>query len=153
MLARYIFSSQIPDFIDEREATRDLAAAFLTYLDSDILEPHVDEDQISGDIMCGRYRLLQYAHFYLPILLQRLNSMPPVSDTVGSLLDRLARHSSNDTFQPMVNSREPQYTNDHYKNLWPIGYECARRTFQFHIAEKRWGWNRSNSKCLPPPFS
>ncbi|KAH8704111.1 hypothetical protein BGW36DRAFT_287051 [Talaromyces proteolyticus] len=143
----YIFSREIPDFIDKREATRDLAAAFLAYLDSGILEPDVDDDRISRDIMRGKYRLLQYAHFYLPTLLQRLNSMSPVSESVGRLLDRLARHCSNDKFQPMVNSREPPYANDHYKNHWPIGYECARRTFQFHIAEKRWSWNQSNSEA------
>ncbi|KAE8391110.1 hypothetical protein BDV23DRAFT_182821 [Aspergillus alliaceus] len=143
----YIFSRDIPDFIDEGEATRDLAAAFLAYLASDIMDPNLDDDQISGDIMCGRYRLLQYAHFYFPTLLQRMNNIRPNSYLVGKLLDRLARRYSNDEFQTIVDTRDPPYINQHYKKHRQRGYECARQTFQFHLAERRWGWNWSNSEA------
>ncbi|KAB8210959.1 NACHT domain protein [Aspergillus parasiticus] len=141
----YIFSKDIPNFIDEREATRDLTAAFLAYLASDIMDPDLDDDQISGDIMCGKYRLLQYAHFYFPTLLQRMNNIRPNSYLVGKLLDRLARQYSNDEFQATGDSRDPPYINQHYEKHRPEGYECARQTFQFHLAERRWGWNRNNS--------
>lgn len=150
MDTRYIFSNQITDFLDETKAMQNLAQTFLAYLGSSILDLDVDDDQIFSDIMCGKYRLLQYAHFYLPALLQRVSDcfglMPYV---LGSLLDTLTTRYSNDDFTPMINSREPQLSKDPYR-FNRRQYEFTRQILQFHLADKRWNWNRSNSKCPHP---
>ena len=144
---RYIFSRQIANYIDEGEATRDLTSAFLAYLASDLMDPDLDDHQILGDIMCGKYRILQYAHFYMPTLLQRLNIIRPQSSLVGRLLDCLTQRYRNHEFKAIIDDRDPPYTNSFYKKRNPKAYEVARGTFQFHLAERRWGWNRNNSKC------
>ncbi|KAE8378971.1 NACHT domain protein [Aspergillus bertholletiae] len=144
---QYIFSPDISDFIDEGKATRGLAATLLAYLASDIMDPDLDDDEISRNILWGKYRLLQYAHLYLPTLLQRMNSIRPHSFIIGKLLGLLVQRYSNDEYQAIVGDRGAPYINQHYKRYRPEGYECARRTFQFHLAERRWGWNRSNSEA------
>ncbi|BCS29275.1 uncharacterized protein APUU_70845A [Aspergillus puulaauensis] len=97
--------------------------------------------------MCGGYRLLQYAHFYLPTLLQRLNSICPDSYLVGGLLDHLTQRYRNHEFQATMDDRDPPYANSIYKKRYPTAYETVRQTFRFHLAEKRWGWNRNNSEA------
>ncbi|KAL4986847.1 hypothetical protein BDW68DRAFT_178439 [Aspergillus falconensis] len=142
----YIFSREIANYIDRREAARDLTGAFLAYLASDLLNPDLEDDQILVDTMCGKYRLLQYAHFYLPTLLQLLNSIRPEPYLVGRLLDCLTQRYINHEFQAIMDDRDPPYTNSFYKKHHPEAYKVARQTFQFHLAEKRWGWNRNNSE-------
>ena len=141
---RYIFSTEISDFIDKAKANEYLVMSFLAYLSSGVLESEPDDEEIDRKLLAGQYRLFQYASFYWPALLPPIESSRDSRD-LEKLLDRTVEKGRNYDFESDIDSSESLYKNEYLQRKLPQVYDVLCATLRFHLDDKRWEWNWANS--------
>src|SRR6266480_6596271 len=149
---RYIFSTEISNFIDKAKATEDLVMSFLAYLSSDVLDSEQDGEEIDEKILTGQYRLFQYASFYWPALLPPIESSG-ASRELEKLLDRAVENGRNYDFESDTGNSESLYKNEYLQRKLPQVYDMLCATFRFHLDDKRWEWNWGNSRRFRSKYS
>lgn len=147
---RYIFSTEIIDHINNADAVDDLCMTLLAYLGSGVLEMELDDEEITDNIVSGKYRLLEYAVFHWPKLIHQMNSN---RRDYGKLLERLIGKGANFEFESHGTAKR-HYRNEHLRKAIPDAYDMVCKTFQLHLDDRRWDWNWHNSTffiacCLP----
>jgi len=137
---RYIFSTEILDHIKSVDAVEDLCLTLLAYLGSGALDMELDDEELTNNILSGKYRLLEYAVINWPNLIPQIN---PKSSGYVKLLERMIDKGRNFEFEGHQTTRH--YRNEHLRNSRPDAYDMVCRTFQLHLDNDRGEWNWENS--------
>ncbi|KAM5360852.1 hypothetical protein ACJZ2D_013481 [Fusarium nematophilum] len=144
----YIFSSEVRHYIDRAFAAQELTLTLLTYLGSSVMDVDVDDEDMQRNILAGKYRLFEYACFFWPTLIHQINGEEQRSEHhIGKLLDELMQRGRNYRFKSAATAHsESLYKNPHLQKRSPEAFKMVCETFQFHLDDKRFDWNWSNSE-------
>ncbi|KAH7150359.1 hypothetical protein B0J13DRAFT_549979 [Dactylonectria estremocensis] len=142
----YIFSSEIRHCIDKALTAEKLTLTLLAYLGSSLMDVELDDEDIQENILAGKYRLFEYASFFWPTLFHQTNNQERRSEHVVKLLDGLMQRGRNYRFKSATDHSEPLYKNPHLQKTSPEAFAMVCETFQFHLDDKRFDWNWSNSE-------
>jgi hypothetical protein len=145
---RYIFSSEVRHYIDSAFAAHELSLTLLAYLGSSIMDVDLDDEDIQENMLAGKYRLFEYATFFWPTLIHQTNDEERHSGHLGTLLDRLMQGGRNYRFKSAKEHSKLPFKNSYLQNTSPEAFTMVRDTFQFHLDDKRFDWNWSNSKIF-----
>ncbi|KAF7555032.1 hypothetical protein G7Z17_g2472 [Cylindrodendrum hubeiense] len=140
-----VHDREIRNYIDKATATRQLTMSFVAYLGSNVMDVDLDDEDIHENILAGKYRLLEYASFFWPKLIQQTNDGDEVSHRLRNLLDGVIQQGRNYGFKRTTDLPEPLYKNIPLQLKSPEVLTMVCETFQFHLDDKRWDWNWSNS--------
>lgn len=146
---RYIYSSEIKNHISKTRAAQKLTMTILAYLGSIVMDVDLDDEDIERNILGGRYRLLEYATFFWPTLIYRINDEERRFVHVAKLLDRLVQEGRNYRFKGTVEDSKPSFENSYLQKEFPEAFAMVCEVFELHLDDKRFDWNWSNSKTSP----
>ncbi|KAI5458907.1 hypothetical protein BGZ63DRAFT_389893 [Mariannaea sp. PMI_226] len=141
----YIFSKDIQSYIDQATATQELTSTFLAYLSLTIMDIDLDDEDINGNILTGKYRLFNYVSSFWPTLFHRASESRSGSDDLKTLLERVLQRGRNHHFKSDTENSETFDENIYRRNTSPETLTMICKTFQFHLNDKRWDWNWDNS--------
>ncbi len=113
----------------------------LAYLGSGVLDVELDDEEITDNIVGGKYRLLEYAVFYWPKLIYEMDSE---RRDYGKLLERLIEKGANFEFESPETAKR-LYRNEHLRKTIPDAYDMVCKTFQMRSDDRRWDWEWHNS--------
>ncbi|KAI9146903.1 Vegetative incompatibility protein [Paramyrothecium foliicola] len=141
----YIFSPDIPNRISRSRATEDLAMLLLAYLSSDDLDLDLDEEDLTANILGGKYRLFEYASFHWLNLIHQLNRECELHSLTVQL-NRLISKCRNHNFRSRTAEMTLQLKNQQNIGRFdPQLSDMLRAIIIFFTDEYRWDWNWSNS--------
>ncbi|KAH7253331.1 hypothetical protein B0J15DRAFT_447743 [Fusarium solani] len=142
----YIFSSDIRNHIDIDSSAHELALTFLAYLGSSIMDVDLDDEDIQENILAGKYRLFHYATFFWCTLIYRTNGQDRRSSQRRELLDQLIQRGRNYRFKTAAEHSKPLFNNSYLQKKSPEAFAMVCEALQFHLDDKRFDWNWSNSE-------
>ncbi|KAL6355681.1 hypothetical protein LRP88_11285 [Fusarium phalaenopsidis] len=142
----YIFSNDIRHYIDKAFSAHELALALVAYLGSSIMDVDLDDEDIQENILAGKYRLFEYAALFWPTLVYETNDREQHSTHLRELLDRLMQRGRNYRFKGTTERPKPLIKNSYLQRKCPEALAMVCETLQFHLDDRRYDWNWSNSE-------
>ncbi|KAF4944315.1 hypothetical protein FSARC_14704 [Fusarium sarcochroum] len=136
----YMFSKEIPDFIDRAMAIKSLTIYTLGYLALTIADQDLDEDDFQRSILHGRYRFFNYAYSFWPTLLHQLNEHKTSSTRVNWLLHTMLLDGRNYDFDNATNYSKSLPRGNVLQDNPSDVLTMVNQSFQFHSDDKRWDW-------------
>lgn len=136
-LVRYIFNPRIDGFIDNTEATLNLAQCCIWYLCQSHHDAWIPDDEIEENIISGQYRLHNYAVTMWLELVKKyvsLNGSKPLSSKLIRALECLVKDRSRSEIAGSTElagqSHQPEF--EKFKYQWPELHTMLRQMVQFH---------------------
>ena len=153
---RYIFNPRIDGYIDNTEATLDLAKCCIWYLCHSHYDPWITDEEITDSIVSGDYRLHEYAVTMWVELIKRyvsLNGSKPLSSELISALECLLTERSNNEFvhKPELASRSDQLYLEKFESQWPELYTmlCRIAHFRWRCSSSEYRMSKGEMSRLP----
>jgi hypothetical protein len=112
------------------------------------MDVDLDDEDIQENILAGKYRLFHYATFFWCTLIYKTNGQDRRSSQRRELLDQLIQRGRNYRFKTAAEHSKPLFNNSYLQKKSPEAFAMVCEALQFHLDDKRFDWNWSNSKIL-----
>ncbi|KAF5721586.1 NACHT domain-containing protein [Fusarium mundagurra] len=139
----YLFSNTVVDSIDMDFSTRELAKTIISYLNLTLIDD-LEDDEIRGNILVGKYRLFEYGCYYWPTLVHQSLGR----DYPRSLVRALAvmfQQGKNYSFVHPTDESGPPFRCPKLQEESPEVFLMLFETLRFYLDDRRFDWNSGNS--------
>ncbi|KAF4452091.1 NACHT domain protein [Fusarium austroafricanum] len=140
----YLFSNTVADSIDKDFAMKELAKTIISYLNLTLMDTDLEDEEIRGKILIGKYRLFEYASFYWPTLVQRALKHE-YSYSLAELLNFMLQQGKNYSYVNLAQESGPPFKIPRLQKDLPNVFDMLCETFRFYTDDKRLDWNWGNS--------
>lgn len=113
------------------------------------MDVDLDDEDIQENILTGKYRLFEYAALFWPKLVYETNDREQRPAHLRELLDRLMQRGRNYRFKGTTERPKPLIKNSYLQRKCPEALAMVCEALQFHLDDRRYDWNWSNSKYFP----
>jgi hypothetical protein len=143
---RYIFSKDIPGYIDLGVANTNLLMACLEHLSSSLFDDDQEEKEIQANILNGLYRFSSFATSQWPKLVMQhalYNHGQPAERDLVKLVEKFLKARENLTFHNDEDNILTKLDLEGLKKMWNVSYETLSRVLVFHFRSQQQEWRLS----------